>query len=131
MGTVLTGLESVNCHNRHKINNPCIVFLQLVSIEYSACTSSAYFFRMKYTAMKILIALLCLVFSACSIVQPFPENKEVGLIFHNEVNADLTYGAINDMYNKANEIGANVVYIDSNIDFGSSVTLLGQAYVCT
>jgi hypothetical protein len=46
-------------------------------------------------------------------------------------NAGLANGAINDMYNKANELGANVVYIDSNIDFGSSVTLLGQAYVCT
>ena len=112
--------------------------------------------------MKILIALLCLVSSACSIIQPHPDNQKVCLVFFNELNvvhkdinfnckylgtlvsseghwytflftsnANLTYGAIDDMYNKANEIGANVVYIDSNIDFGSSVTLLGQAYVCT
>lgn len=46
-------------------------------------------------------------------------------------NNDLTTGAINDMYNKANMIGANVVYINSNVDFTTSVTLLGQAYKCT
>lgn len=45
-------------------------------------------------------------------------------------NTDLTQGAINDMYNKANKIGANLVYINNNIDFATSVTLLGQSYVC-
>ncbi|VAW69889.1 hypothetical protein MNBD_GAMMA09-3818 [hydrothermal vent metagenome] len=45
-------------------------------------------------------------------------------------NANLTNGAINDMQNKANDIGANLVYIDNNIDFKTSVTLVGQAYVC-
>lgn len=45
-------------------------------------------------------------------------------------NPDLANGAISDMYNKANQVGANVVYINSNIDFATSVTLLGQAYYC-
>lgn len=45
-------------------------------------------------------------------------------------NSDLTQGAINDMHNKANKIGANLVYINSNIDFTTSVTFLGQAYAC-
>ena len=112
--------------------------------------------------MKILVVLLCLIFSACSITQPHPDNEEVRIVFYNEVNvflkdndinckylgpvvsseghwysflfvsnANLTNGSINDLYNKANEIGANVVYINNNIDFSSSVTLLGQAYVCS
>jgi uncharacterized protein YbjQ (UPF0145 family) len=42
----------------------------------------------------------------------------------------MTQGAIDDMYNKANEVGANVVYVNKNIDFTTSVTLLGQAYLC-
>jgi hypothetical protein len=45
-------------------------------------------------------------------------------------NSDIARGAYHDMHNKANEIGANVVYIDSNIDFVTSVTLVGQAYAC-
>lgn len=45
-------------------------------------------------------------------------------------NTNLTQGAINDMHNKANKIGANIVYINSNIDFTTSVTFLGQAYAC-
>ena len=45
-------------------------------------------------------------------------------------NTKLANGAINDMYNKANELGANIVYINGNIDFSTSVTLLGQAYQC-
>ena len=93
-------------------------------------------------------------------MQPYPENKAVRLFFYNEINVaksdindckylgtlvssqghwydyllisntDLTHGAINDMYNKANKIGANAVYINNNIDFATSVTLLGQAYAC-
>ena len=45
-------------------------------------------------------------------------------------NDKLAEGAINDMYNKARAIDANVVYINNNIDFATSVTLLGQAYHC-
>ena len=45
-------------------------------------------------------------------------------------NPNLVQGAYNDMHNKANAIDANVVYIDSNIDFVTSVTLVGQAYHC-
>jgi hypothetical protein len=43
----------------------------------------------------------------------------------------MTQGAIDDMYNKANEMEANVVYVNKNIDFTTSVTLLGQAYYCS
>ena len=106
--------------------------------------------------------MFCMVSSACSIIQPLPDNNTVRLIFYNELivipkdkdvsckylgtlvsseghwytflftsNVDLTQGAINDMYNKASKLGANVVYINDNIDFGTSVTLLGQAYICT
>ena len=112
--------------------------------------------------MKFLVALLCSIFSACSTIQPHPDNEKVRLVFQTEVsaflknndanckylgplisseghwytflfvsNVDLTNGSINDMYNKANEIGANVIYINNNIDFSSSVTLLGQAYFCS
>jgi len=45
-------------------------------------------------------------------------------------NTRITQGAINDMYNKANIIGANVVYISDNISFTTSVTFYGQAYFC-
>jgi hypothetical protein len=45
-------------------------------------------------------------------------------------NADLTIGAINKMHNLASDMGANIVYIDNNIDFQTSVTFVGQAYHC-
>ena len=107
-----------------------------------------------------LIILTCLVFSSCSTIQKYPDNKPVRLVFYNEINinpnklpdckfldtlvssdghwynylfisnTDLTLGAINDMHNKANQIGANLIYVNDNIDFATSVTLLGQAYHC-
>jgi hypothetical protein len=108
------------------------------------------------TASIILISIFIL---SCAPIQQHLDNKPVRLIFYNEVkltkatpdceyigpiissygrwynylfisNTDLTNGAIDDMYNKANKIGANVVYINNNIDFVTSVTLLGQAYSC-
>ncbi|MBT8133350.1 MAG: DUF4156 domain-containing protein [Gammaproteobacteria bacterium] len=45
-------------------------------------------------------------------------------------NRKLIQGAINDLHNSANAIGANVVYISDNIDFTTSVTFYGQAYDC-
>ena len=45
-------------------------------------------------------------------------------------NTDLTTGAINRMHNSASEMGANIVYIDNNINFKTSVTFIGQAYKC-
>jgi len=45
-------------------------------------------------------------------------------------NTDLTTGAINKMHNDASEMGADIVYIDNNIDFKTSVTFVGQAYKC-
>lgn len=88
-----------------------------------------------------LIILINIFISSCAPVQLHPDNKLVRLIFYNEIkltktipdcvyigsiissygrwynylfisNIDLTNGAIDDMYNKANEIGANVVYIN-------------------
>ena len=105
-----------------------------------------------------VFALACLT-AACAPVELHPDNKPVRLIFYNEINlakhlpkctyigpvvssyghwynylfvsnTHMTHGAIDDMYNKANEMGANVVYINKNIDFTTSVTLLGQAYHC-
>jgi hypothetical protein len=105
------------------------------------------------------IILTSILISSCAPVQLHPDNKPVRLVFYNEIklskvkhnceyispitssygrwfnylfisNTDLAEGAIDDMYNKANEIGANVVYINNNIDFVTSVTLLGQAYIC-
>jgi len=108
----------------------------------------------------VLTALTCLVLSSCSIIQKYPDNKPVRLVFYNEINinpdkvpdckyldtlvssdghwynylfisnTDLAQGAINDMHNKANALGANLIYINDNIDFATSVTLLGQAYYC-
>jgi len=45
-------------------------------------------------------------------------------------NSDLTQGALNDIYNKANDLGANVVFISDDISFATSVTFYGQAYHC-
>ncbi|NOQ70292.1 MAG: DUF4156 domain-containing protein [Gammaproteobacteria bacterium] len=108
---------------------------------------------------NILVILVSVLISSCAPVQLHSDNKPVRLIFYNEVNltkttpdceyigpivssygrwynylfisnTGLTNGAIDDMYNKANEVGANVIYINKNIDFVTSVTLLGQAYNC-
>ncbi|MCG6937751.1 MAG: DUF4156 domain-containing protein [Gammaproteobacteria bacterium] len=108
----------------------------------------------------ITIILMIYFTSSCAPVELHPDNKPVRLVFFNEVNlaknipdctyispiissyghwynyllisnTNMTQGAIDDMYNKANEIGANVIYINKNIDFTTSVTLLGQAYRCT
>ena len=107
----------------------------------------------------VLIILISMIIVACGPVQLHSDNKPVRLVFFNEVllskdtpdcdyigplissygrwynylfisNSNLTNGAIDDMYNKANEIGADVVYINNNIDFVTSVTLLSQAYNC-
>ncbi len=114
---------------------------------------------MIYLFKTALIILISIFISSCASVQMNPDNKPVRLIFYNEINltksmpdceyiepiissygrwynylfisnTDLTGGAIDDMYNKANEIGANTVYIEKNITFITSVTFLGQAYNC-
>jgi uncharacterized protein YbjQ (UPF0145 family) len=45
-------------------------------------------------------------------------------------NRKLIQGAINDLHNNANAMGANVVHMSDNIDFATSVTFYGQAYYC-
>ena len=115
---------------------------------------------MHITFKHVLLAVASLWMAGCAPVELHPDNKPVRLVFFNETNlakkvpnctyispivssyghwynylfvsnTDMTQGAIDDMYNKANEMGANVVYIKKNIDFDTSVTLLGQAYTCS
>ena len=107
------------------------------------------------------ITLLCLLTASCGITQKRPDDKQIRLIFYNELNlatdnkesrcdylgeiigsqghwydylfisnANLTQGALNDIYNKADKLGANVVYINDHIPFATSVTFYGQAYAC-
>lgn len=45
-------------------------------------------------------------------------------------NRKLTQGALNDLYNRANAKGANVVFVSDDISFTTSVTFYGQAYHC-
>ncbi len=45
-------------------------------------------------------------------------------------NAELTVGSINDLKNQADEVGADSVLIDKHLGFGTSVTLLAEAYHC-
>ncbi len=45
-------------------------------------------------------------------------------------NRLLTQGALNDIKNKAYEIGADKVVVHKKLDFQTSVTILGQAYNC-
>lgn len=115
---------------------------------------------MKKMLNYLAVLLLGYSTASCAPVKLHEDNEPVRLIFYNELNlaknlpsckyisplissygrwynylfisnTDMTQGAIDDMYNKANEIGANVVYINKNIDFVTSVTLLGQAYRCS
>ncbi len=118
--------------------------------------------RSSYKKYFVVPAYLFMTFivSACTVMQPHPDNKPVRLFFYNEINiansnvadckylgmivssqghwydylfisnTNLTYGAINDMKNKASKIGADAVYINNNIDFVTSVTWVGQAYNC-
>lgn len=114
---------------------------------------------MKKILKYIPVILLGCCAASCAPIELHPDNEPVRLIFYNEVNLtknqpactyispivssyghwynylwisneDMTYGAIDDLYNKANEIGANLIYINKNIDFTTSVTLWGQAYHC-
>jgi hypothetical protein len=114
---------------------------------------------MSYLFKTALIILIGIFISSCAPVHLLPDNKPVRIILYDEIeftksmpdceyigpivssygrwhnylfisNADLTSGAIDDMYNKANEVGANTVYIYTNITFVTSVTFLGQAYNC-
>lgn len=68
-----------------------------------------------------------------------PECKYLGEVIGSEghwynylfiSNKDLTQGALNDIYNQANTLGANVVFISDDISFATSVTFYGQAYQC-
>ncbi len=45
-------------------------------------------------------------------------------------NKSLTRAALNDLYNGANAIGANTVYVSNDLSFITSVTFYGHAYHC-
>ncbi|UGA55540.1 DUF4156 domain-containing protein [Vibrio sp. VB16] len=45
-------------------------------------------------------------------------------------NDTMIRGALNEMKNHAHEIGANTVFLLSPIDFATSVTFVGTAYLC-
>ena len=45
-------------------------------------------------------------------------------------NRNLVQGALNDLYNNAGAMGANVVFISDDVSFSTSVTFYGQTYNC-
>lgn len=45
-------------------------------------------------------------------------------------NDALARGALNDLKNQTNQLGANTVLLLSPLDFQTSVTLIGSAYQC-
>jgi len=45
-------------------------------------------------------------------------------------NKDLVFGAMNDIKNQANTLGANAIYTQDIMLFATSVTIWGQAYHC-
>ena len=44
-------------------------------------------------------------------------------------NPTLIEGALNDLRNNAQQIGSNQVYVYRHIDFSTSVSFLGEAYI--
>lgn len=109
---------------------------------------------------KTIPLIFSLSIVSCSVIQNMPEAENVRLVFNKEFdqavlrvsdcrylgnvigseghwysfifisNSDLTEGALNDMRNDAYRMGANIVYVDGDIGFGTSVTFYGQAYHC-
>ncbi|EHN70355.1 DUF4156 domain-containing protein [Aliivibrio fischeri] len=45
-------------------------------------------------------------------------------------NKDLTIGAINDIKNEAQALGANSIVVHTPSPFNTSVTMFGSAYIC-
>lgn len=129
-------------------------------MPHNSCTTIKNSLNLMNDLLKTaLIILIGIHVASCAPVQLHADNKPVRLIFYDEIilskntpdceyiapitssygrwynylfisNTNLTNGAIDDMYNKANEVNSNTVYIINNIDFVTSVTLLGQAYSC-
>ena len=115
---------------------------------------------MNITTKYISTVCIGLIITSCSTIQKSPEAEHVRLIFNKEFdiaskrvttcrhlgeivgsdghwysylfisNTSLTHGAFNDLHNKAHALGANIVYVDDDIGFSSSVTFYGQAYDC-
>ena len=114
---------------------------------------------MKFFNIKTsLFALTCLAVSSCSLLdthQVKDNTRSIKVISNYEqikncryitelvgsegrwytfffiTNTELTHASINDLKNQASEVGADTVYIESHMGFGTSVTFLGQAYNCS
>lgn len=56
------------------------------------------------------------------------EGHWYSFLFYN--NDAMIQGAVNDIKNQAVSLGANRVYLNSPIHFKTSVTFLGNAYLC-
>jgi len=107
---------------------------------------------------KLLLLLSCLSLASCSLLnthQLKDKTSQINVISNYEQvkgchyiqelvsseghwytfffisNIELTHASINDMKNKADEVGADTVYIEEHMGFGTSVTFLGQAYDCS
>jgi len=107
---------------------------------------------------KSLLLLSGLVLSSCSLLDTHQINENAGLIkvisnyeqvkgcryirelvgsegywytFFFLSNPELTLASIIDLKNQANEVGADTIYIEAHMGFGTSVTFLGQAYDCS
>lgn len=74
----------------------------------------------------------------------YEENKVQNCVFKSDIvgsdgrwfnflfisNKILTYNALNDLKFTALEAGADSIFIHHNIQFGTSVTFIGQAFKC-
>ena len=116
--------------------------------------------KMKNITKAIFAICNSLLITSCTVTHKPAESEQVRLIFSKEFelvlkNADkcsylgeiigsdghwydylfisntrLTQGAFNNLRNKAYALGANIVYVDDDIGFSTSVTFYGQAYAC-
>lgn len=105
--------------------------------------------------MKPLAALVVFVLAGCAEVTLKEEARDVRLVFTEQIvakcsfrgdvvgsegrwfnswlisNDVLSYGALNDLRNQAQQKGADTVFVPSITNlFRTSVTIIGQAYKC-
>jgi len=89
---------------------------------------------MKNIILATFITLTSLLVVSCGIIQKQPDTKPVRLIFYNELNivseAKTPVCRYLGELVGSEDLGANVVYINDQIPFITSVTFYGQAYDC-
>jgi len=110
------------------------------------------------TVTKALLLLTSLLLSSCTLLQTqqlHDNTRQINVISNYEQirgcryiselvgseghwytfffisNTELTHASINDLKNQASDVGANTVYVEEHMGFGTSVTFLGQAYYCS